>query len=200
MNLKYRSHNTTIGDDLRDYAARKIERLQRLLPRLDDVTIEVEQQDTRSAGARYRVEVTVHAAGTMLRGDQRGGDARSALDLAIDVVDRQARKHQKRLIDRHHKVTAKEMAAGEPGAAAPVSAGNGGTSRDGDEDYSEYVLGKVVRVKQFEAKPMSEEEALAQMDLLGHDFFLFLDAGTSEYALLYKRRDGDYGLLTPRRG
>jgi putative sigma-54 modulation protein len=201
MNLKYRSHNTTIGDDLRDYAERKIERLQRLLPRLDDVTIEVEQQETRSAGARYRVQVTVHAAGAMLRGDQRGGDARSALDLAIDVVDRQARKHQKRLIDRHHKITAKDMVAGgEAPGVTPASSGNGGASRDGDEDYSEYVLGKVVRVKQFEAKPMSEEEALAQMDLLGHDFFLFCDARTNEYALLYKRRDGDYGLLTPRRG
>lgn len=194
MNLKYRAHNTTIGDDLREYAEQKLGRLQRLLPRLDDVMIEVEQQETRSAGARYRVEVTVHAAGAMLRGDQRGGDARTALDLAVDVVDRQARKHQKRLIDRHHKNNAKEAGLEPRVVAAPRAA-------DGDEDeYSEYVAGKVVRVKQFEAKPMSEEEALAQMDLLGHDFFLFLDSGTGDYALLYKRRDGDYGMLTPKRG
>jgi putative sigma-54 modulation protein len=57
-----------------------------------------------------------------------------------------------------------------------------------------------VRVKEFDATPMSEEEALAQMDLLGHDFFVFLDTRTGEFAVLYKRRDGDYGLLTPRRG
>ena len=57
-----------------------------------------------------------------------------------------------------------------------------------------------MRIKQFEAKPMSEEEALAQMDLLGHDFFLFLDTRTRDFAVLYKRKDGDYGLLAPERG
>ena len=194
MNVKYRSHNTSIDDDIREYAEKKLERLHRILPRLEDVTIEVEQQDTRSAGARFRVEVTVHFAGAMLRGDQRGADARSALDLAIDIVDRRARKHQKRLLERHNKSNAKEFAGGPPPQKR-----NGADAGDPDE-YDEYVLGKVVRVKQFEAKPMSEEEALAQMDLLGHDFFLFLDAGSGEYALLYKRREGDYGMLQPKRG
>ena len=69
-----------------------------------------------------------------------------------------------------------------------------------EDEFDEYVAGNIVRVKRFDAKPMSHEEALAQMDLLGHDFFLFLDAATSDYAVLYKRRDGGYGLLTPARG
>lgn len=191
MNVKYRAHNTEIGDDVREYAERKLTRLERILPRIDDVIIEVEQQDTRSAGARFRVEVTVHSAGAMLRGDQRGGDPRSALDMAIDVVDRQARRHQKRLIDRHQRGTA---------AADRATATRNAAAADDADEYSEYVAGKVVRVKTFEAKPMSEEEALAQMDLLGHDFFLFLDAHTGDYALLYTRKDGDYGMLTPKRG
>ena len=190
MNLKYRAHNTEIGEDVREYAERKLARLERILPRIDDVIIEVEQQETKSAGARFRVEVTVHSAGAMLRGDQRGGDPRTALDLAIDVVDRQARRHQKRLIDRHQRGTDAANRATNVRAA----------QADDDAEYSEYVAGKVVRVKTFEAKPMSEEEALAQMDLLGHDFFLYLDAQSGEYALLYKRKDGDYGMLTPRRG
>lgn len=194
MNLKYRAHNTEIGHDIREYAERKLTRLDRILPRIDDVIIEVEQQDTRSAGARFRVEITVHSAGAMLRGDQRAGDPRTALDLAIDVVDRQARRHQKRLIDRHQRGDA--AAERTPG----VRAGRPSAEADNDDEYSEYIAGKVVRVKTFEAKPMSEEEALAQMDLLGHDFFLFLDAQTGDYALLYTRKDGDYGMLTPKRG
>ncbi len=68
------------------------------------------------------------------------------------------------------------------------------------ETRDEYVLGKIVRVKHFTAKPISQEEALAQMDLLGHDFYLFLDEATDDYAVLYKRDDGDHGLLSPRRG
>ena len=71
---------------------------------------------------------------------------------------------------------------------------------EGEEEFDEYLLGKVVRVKQFEAKPMSQEEALAQMDLIGHDFFLFLDADSNEYALLYKRKEGDYGMLAAAAG
>jgi putative sigma-54 modulation protein len=85
----------------------------------------------------------------------------------------------------------------EAAAAAALNA-QPATAVAGDE-VDEYVLGRVVRAKHFEAKPMSQEEALAQMDLIGHDFFLFLDAATNDYALLYKRKEGDYGLLAPRR-
>jgi hypothetical protein len=76
--------------------------------------------------------------------------------------------------------------------APPVPPGD--SARDEEEVASTRWQG---RIKQFEAKPMSEEEALAQMDLLGHDFFLFLDTRTNDFALLYKRNDGDYGLLAP---
>ena len=85
-----------------------------------------------------------------------------------------------------------------PRLAAPAGAGD--IEPEGDDEADEYLLGKIVRMKRFEAKPMSQEEALAQMDLIGHDFFLFLDASSGDYALLYKRKDGDYGMLAPHRG
>ncbi len=189
MKLTIRTHNTSTFENFQEHAEKRLARLERLLPRVDDVVVEVEHEETRAAAHRYAVQVTVHAGTSILRAEERGADPRVALDVAADVLARQARRHKKRLDDRNHH-GAKEAAAAmsEPRVEAID-----------DEDAEEYMLGKVVRVKHFEAKPMSQEEALAQMDLIGHDFFLFLDAGSSDYALLYKRKDGDYGMLAPRR-
>ena len=191
MNLTIRAHNTREHDDLRDHAEKKLARLERYLPRVNDVTVEVEHEETRSAAHRYAVQITVHASGAILRSEERAADPQTALDRAADVLGRQAQRHKKRLVGRHRTGDVRELAP-EPEPAGEIAPEN-------DDEFDEYLLGKIVRVKHFEAKPMSQEEALAQMDLLGHDFFLFLDAASNEYALLYKRRDGDYGLLAPRR-
>lgn len=193
MNLNIRTQQATVHPGFDAHAEKKLSRLSRLLPRVDDVVVEVSHEETRAAGHRYSVQVTVHSGGAILRAEERASDPRAALDAATDVLARQARRHQKRLRERHHAHNSKELAADALHSAdAPV----GPADQAGPE---EYLLGKVVRAKHFEAKPMSQEEALAQMDLLGHDFFLFLDASSGDYALLYKRKDGDYGLLAPRR-
>jgi len=193
MNLTIRTHHTSLFEGFDAHAEKKLARLERYLPRLGDVVIEVGHEETRAAADRYAVQVTVHAGGSILRAEERGADPRMALDAAADVLSRQARRHKQRLDGRHRRAGAKD-ASDEitlpPGGDAPEPEG---------EEVDEYLLGKVVRAKHFEAKPMSQEEALAQMDLIGHDFFLFLDASTDDYALLYKRKDGDYGMLAPRR-
>lgn len=194
MNITIRTHHTSIFDDFAPHAEERLARLERYLPRVDSVVVEVEHEETRSVGHRYAVQVTVHSGGSILRAEERGADPRAALDAAADVLASQARRHKKRLHDRHQ-----HQHGGKEDAAEIVNAAAADVEPDGDEETAEYLLGKVVRVKHFEAKPMSQEEALAQMDLIGHDFFLFLDAGSSEYALLYKRKDGDYGMLAPRR-
>jgi putative sigma-54 modulation protein len=195
MKLTIRSHHTTVFEDFAAHTEKRLLRLERYLPRVDDVVVEVEHEETRSLAHRYAVQVTVHAGGSILRAEERGADPRLALDAAADVLSRQARRHKKRLHDRHQQPDLTKQAAADLANGAVAV-----TEPNGDEEIEEYLLGKVVRVKHFEAKPMSQEEALAQMDLIGHDFFLFLDAASDEYALLYKRKDGDYGLLAPRRG
>lgn len=189
MNLTIRTHHAKLVDGLREHAEKKLGRLERLLPRLGDVVIEIEHEETRAAAHRYAVQVTAHASGSILRAEERSSEPQMALDVAVERVTRQARRHTKRLHDRHRSGAVREVEELAT-AAAP----------DAEDEADEYLLGKVVRVKHFEAKPMSQEEALAQMDLVGHDFFLFLDAATSDYALLYRRKDGDFGLLAPRRG
>ena len=194
MNLTIRSHHTTVFEGFNEHATKKLERLERLLPRVGDVIVEVEHEETRSMAHRYAVQVTVHSGRSILRAEERGADPKSALDLAADVLSRQARRHKKRLHDRHHPHGAKEIVAEVLNAAPPAA----GEPEAADEE-DEYVLGNFVRVKHFDTAPMSHEEALLQMDLLGHDFFLFLDASTKDYALIYKRKDGEFGLLSPRR-
>ena len=184
MKITLRSHHAAIGDDLQAHAEKKLSRLERYLPRLGNAVVEVEREETRAAAHRFAVQVTVHAAGAILRAEERAADARTAFDLAAGVLSRQAQRHGKRLRDRWHGA-----AAGKP-APAPEPA---------EEAVEEYRGGRVVRVKRFEAKPMSRDEALAQMDLLGHDFYLYLDSATGDYAVLYKRRDGDFGVLEPER-
>jgi putative sigma-54 modulation protein len=194
MNLTIRSHHTTIFEGFNEHATKKLERLERLLPKVGDVIVEVAHEETRSAADRYAVQVTVHSGPSILRAEERGADPKIALDLATDVLSRQARRHKTRLHDRHPH-GAKEAVAAALNAAPRES---GGPEPTDEED--EYVLGNIVRVKHFDAPSMTHEEALIQMDLLGHDFFLFLDAATKDYALIYKRKDGEFGLLSPRRG
>ncbi len=189
MNLIFRSHHADVDDELKAYAETKISRIEKLLPRVADVVIEFEHQETRLAGQRHRAEITVHSAVAMLRAEERAAEPRAALDKTIAVVMQQARRHSKRLHERHREAGGKQQASDIANAPAP-----------GDAIDDEFAPAKPLRVKTFEAKPMSQEEALAQMDLIGHDFFLYLDAATSDYALLYKREDGGYGLLAPRRG
>lgn len=190
MNITLRTHHATIEDGLRAHAEKKLARLDRYLPRVDSIVIEVAHEETRAAAHRYRVQVTVHSSSSILRAEEQGAEARTAFDAAADVIARQAQRHGKRLHDRHRDGPARDI-------VEPVAPPKRPALDDGEVE--EYLLGKVIRSKQFEAKPMSPEEALAQMDLLGHDFFLFLDASTNDYALLYKRRDGGYGMLSPQR-
>ena len=194
MNLTIRTHHTSLFDDFESHAAQKLARLERWLPRLHDVVVEVKYEETKAAAHRYAVQVTVHAGGSILRSEERAADPRVALDIAAEVLSRQAQRHKTRLTDRHHG------GKGATGAVPAPEREAGPADELDDDEVEEYVLGKIVRVKHFEAKPMSHEEALTQMDLLGHDFFLFEDATSGEYALLYKRKDGGYGLLSPKRG
>jgi putative sigma-54 modulation protein len=168
---------------MKAYAARKIAALERYLPRLREVTVEFGYEDTRAARQRIVVQITANDNGTLLRAEERGADLRSTIDLASDVIRRQARRHKERRF--RNRNAARQ-------ASAPAEA-----AEDELLDEAESVLGKIVRVKRFPVKPMTEEEAVEQMELLGHNFFLFLDADANSFALLYRRRDGQYGLIIP---
>ncbi len=120
-------------------------------------------------------------AGQMVRVEASGGDPRSALDMVVDKYETRLRRLKERIIGKHRRGGEKRL--------------NGEGA--GDEEPEDHGL-RIERVKRFVVKPMTPEEAALQMELLGHSFYLFLDAETERYGVLYRRRGGTLGLIEPQ--
>ena len=191
MELTFRSRHVTVTDSLREYTDRKLSRLSRYLPPVDEAVVELKQEGGENA-RRYVVQLTVNCNGTYLRAEERGPRLLPAIDAAADVLSGQARRYKEKVYHSDKHVKARRAA--QAGKAAEPKEAEEEREEDGE---AEIILGRVVRVKRFPVKPMSEEEAIEQMELLHHDFFLFFDADANTYALLYRRREGDYGLIIP---
>jgi len=190
MELTFRSRHVTVTDSLREYTSRKLSRLGRYLPLVDEVVVELKQEGGENA-RRYVVQLTVNCDGTYLRVEERGPRLLPAIDTAADILSRQVRRYKEKVYHNDKHLKAKGAAlAGKAAVAEEVE-------EQDEEEEKEIVLGRVVRVKRFAVKPMTEEEAIEQMELLHHDFFLFFDADAGTYALLYRRREGDYGMIIP---
>ena len=184
MELIFRGKHLTLGEEFRDYAGVKIGRLARYLPLAEHAIVDVRREAKGSSG-RFVVQVTVNANGTFLRAEERADQMEAALDSVSDVLSRQIKRFKEKKLYRSHRRMNKEAfhAEAEEEPDLPPD--------------TEIVSGRVVKRKQFVVKPMTEAEAIEQMELLGHNFFLFRDEDRQELALLYRRRDGDYGLILP---
>jgi putative sigma-54 modulation protein len=191
MELTFRSRHVTVTDSLRNYTIRKLSRLGRYLPPVDEAVVELRQEGGENA-RRYVVQLTVNCDGTYLRAEERGTVLLATIDAAADVLSRQVRRYKEKVYHSDKHIKAREAAlAGKAVVPEEVE-----EEEELDEE-TEIVMGRVVRVKRFAVKPMTEEEAIEQMELLHHDFFLFFDADAGTYALLYRRREGDYGMIIP---
>ena len=164
---------------LRDYVEGKVERLDRYLPTIDEARIDLEVQDTRIDEDRQVAQLTVWTGGTILRAEERTGDIFASIDAVLDKMYRQIARYKGKRLDRWHS------------AAEPLPL---------EEPVEEEPEGEIVRVKRFEVRPMTPEEAIEQMELLGHHFFVFLNAEEGTINTVYKRRDENYGLLQPQVG
>ena len=181
MNVRIHGRNTEVTDEIRELAQAKVEHAGRIFDDVTDVDVEFsENGNPRQTDARYRVEITSKAGSQIVRVEAGAFDARAALDTASDKYERQLRKLKERMIQRSRKASHKDL---NP-LIEPVD-------DLGDRDAV------VVRKKTFELRPMSVEEAMLQMEMIGHDFFVFLDADTGRQSVLYNRHDGDLGLIEP---
>lgn len=179
MNIVVKGKNLEITDALRAYVLKKIGRLGRYLDNITEAVVELSDEKIKNAERRHVAQITLTADGTILRAEERATDLHSALDAVVDVIQRQIVRYKERLYQRH-RVPADWKAEGATEAQAVA-----------DEQP------KVVRTKRFPVKPMSVEEAVEQMELLGHDFFVFIEAMSGNINVLYRRKDGNYGLLEP---
>ena len=162
-----------VSDSLKDRVEKKLNKLDRYFREEAEATVRFKQQK----GGRNIVEITIAVGGVILRAEECSNDMYLSIDRAVDKLESQIRRYRTKLDKR---IRASEL---EPVAeAAP--------------EYEEASY-DVVRTKRFAVKPMCVEDAITQMELLGHDFFLFLNEANSELNVLYRRVDGSYGLLQP---
>lgn len=181
MEIRVHAKQMDLTDELRSLAEEKVEHAARVFDNgVEFVDVEfIEERNPRLAGGRFRLEITSNVNGKVVRVEAAEAEARTVIDTASDRFERRLRRLKKRLIDRGRQ--------GEKRLNAdPIP--------DEDEVTDDRSL-IIDRVKRFEVKPMTTEEAALQMELLGHQFYLFLNGETDRYGVLYRRRGGTLGLI-----
>lgn len=185
MELEIQAHNMDLTDRLRNYVEKKTARLDRYMPSLTTVRVDLSLENTRSAVQRQVAQVTVRDdRGTILRAEERNSDIFAAIDAVLDKLYRQIERYRGKRKSKY-RGRPDELELGEP---LPIE------EELVDEQPS------IVRRKRFALYPMSSAEAVDQMELLGHDFYVFFNSEEEAVNVLYRRRDGSLGLLQPEMG
>ncbi len=188
MTLSIHTENIELNSRLEGYVEKKAGRLDRYLPNIAEVKIDLSQQNASKASHRQVAQITVRdKRGTILRAEERSADIYAAIDGVLGKLYRQINRYRgKRKARRRNVGQADEVfAMGDP---LPI------------EIEAEEAPGRIVRRKQFQMNPMDTDEAIDQMELLGHDFFLFFNVDEGAMNVLYRRKGGNYGLLQPEMG
>ena len=179
MELQLMAHNVEILPTVRSYIEKKFQKINRHLPNLKSVKIELMEIKAKATKSHFRVQVTLEADGMLLRAEENAENLLVAIDKVVPALDRQIARYKGKFDKKRQGAkVAKGAVEGEV------------VTEKGDEP-------KVVRTKRFPVRLMTVEEAVQQMELLGHDFFLFNNAATKELNLLYRRKDGNYSIIEP---
>lgn len=174
MRVSVISKNTTATPALKDMVEKKLSKVKKFFE--PEVEAKVKLSVLKN---RQKVEITIPFNGVILRAEEATEDMYKSIDLVINKLERRIRKQRTKLSKRNND-------------SLRFPSLNEAVSKDDEEDN-----GKIVRTKTFIVKPMSAEEAVLQMELLGHNFFVYRDADEDKVSVIYKRKDGDYGLLEP---
>lgn len=185
MNLSVRGQQIDVTDALKDYVDKKLRRLEKYF----DAPLASEGYVTLSVvRGLHTVEVTIPLPGVMLRAEDRSDDMYASIDAVVDKLERQIRKHKTKLNRKFRQEGSLKMLFADEAAAA----GAAPSEPQAEEDHDDF---EVVRIKRFTFKPMNVEEAILQMNMVGHNFFVFSNVDTQEVSVVYKRNDGKYGLI-----
>ncbi|MBI2861712.1 MAG: ribosome-associated translation inhibitor RaiA [Chloroflexi bacterium] len=178
MQLIFQAKNVELPEALRAYAQKKLERLERYLNRLGEIRAEFSIQAIKNGDQRCVVQATTSLDGMIIRAEEGGSDFPAAIDAVAGVMRQRLVRHKERLIQR-------KRGEGRRAVTIEVTA------------QPEEVFGRILRTKRLSLEPMEPEEAAERMEALGHDFFLFLNPATRQVNVVYRRRDGSYGLIEP---
>ena len=180
MRLQVKGRNVEVSDSIREYAERKLGKLDRLLNDLTTVELELAVERNPSIAENQVAEATIFTKGPVLRAREASGDMKASIDQLTEKLMRQV-KHYRESRQDHRRPRGPAIA--DPG---------GFVTEDGAEP-------QIVKTKQFAVKPMSAEEAVLQLELVGHDFFVFQNADSSDVNVVYRRKGGGYGLIEPQK-
>lgn len=186
MKILVHGRNVEVNDWIQEYVEKKVAKLERHLPQVTEVRAELTHAETRSADDRYTCQLTLSADGQILRAEESTGDIFASIDATVDKLQRQIRRFKGRRYKGKRR-------AGVASAEAQIAAMAAVEAPAEEEEEG----GAIIRRKRFVMQPMNEEEAIEQMELLGHDFFVYLNPDTSAANVIYRRKDGNYGLLQP---
>ncbi|MET3682970.1 putative sigma-54 modulation protein [Alkalibacillus flavidus] len=184
MIYNVRGENIEVTDAIREYVEKKIAKLERYFdtPPSSDVHVNLSVHN-----AEQRIEVTIPMPNLLLRAEESHNDMYAATDLVVDKLERQIRKYKTK-INRKFR---------QQGAPKHVFAELEKEAISDQRQETEDDAIEIVKKKQFDLKPMDEEEAVLQMDMLGHAFYVFENSESGETNVVYKRKDGKYGLIEP---
>ncbi len=186
MEVSVKGRNISVTEALERYAWEKVERIRRFFDdERSDCRAEVEltHERNRSIPEPEVAEATLFINATVLKAREASADMYASIDMMSDKLERQVKKYRGRQLDRWHG----QIKNGGPETTIPL------------EEAEAEIETRIVRTKQFQMKPMSAGEAALQMDLLDHAFYVFTSADTGDVNVVYRRRDGDYGLIEPAR-
>ena len=173
MNITVNAKHITLTDAIRDYSEKKIQRIAKYFDDKMDIHVNLNVEKNM-----HIAEIFVNVKGMFLKGIEKSEDMYASIDMVEEIIERQLRKYKNKLVDQKQSSGSFTKAFAEEEAAE-------------DEEI------KVVRTKRFAVKPMDVEEACIQMELLGHNFFVFRNAETDEVNVVYKRKGNTYGLIEP---
>jgi len=182
MNIQVHGDHLGVTPALHDFVDKKIGRLEKYFDAPPEREIYVTMSVERNV---HRVEVMLHMHGVMFRAEESTDDMYSSIDRVVDKLEQQINKYKtklnQRFRDKGHRTTIKHP----------------GKQQTSFASYDDEDTGRVVRTKRFPMKPMNIEEAMMQMELLGHDFYVFTNADSEEVNVVYKRKNGNFGLIEP---
>jgi putative sigma-54 modulation protein len=178
--------NMEVTDRINEYVVKKVSKLDRYLNSIEEARVDLSfVKSARNAADRQVAQITIRGKGYILRVEERADEIYAALDAALEKMQRQMERLKGKRTRGRGDGTPASLVAGEPET----------------KDEETGPLNLIARRKQFVLTPMDENEAIEQMQLLGHDsFFIFYNANTNSVNVLYKRRDGSYGLIEPKVG
>ncbi|MDF1516062.1 MAG: ribosome-associated translation inhibitor RaiA [Anaerolineae bacterium] len=181
--LNIYTRNLEMTERLRTYVERKVARFDRYLPNIDNIRVDLSESNARDVSRRMVAQITIYVPKAILRAEERASDIFAAVDTVMDKMYRRVERFKGRRKNGRRVTVRTEVLEDE--SEEPVSS---------SETEAAPVI---VRVKEFEVSSVTPEDAIEQMELLDHHFFLFLDAKDGRLSVIYRREDGNYGMLKP---